>query len=315
MSIEDQLIKVFNDPNPDNQNSKERLESMEALNGKYSVIFYNHDGISKDIIPSEYLNSADALVLEEANLFKGMAKKKTSDQMINKMIDPESPTCLLVKEAIRQCKPLFLADISRDTFKKISDEENKVMGLSVIEAVLATAATAGGISLMTTEGNRGMTRRDFLKKSFVATATAATALGLAGPLLKEMTTTLNNKKLTEIYKAIDKIHPEMRTFTVDGRNNLIAQKSETIARILSKEKGAKPQIAACIGSAHYDFPKALLSDENERITELEKYEDMSPEKDSLIVRINFHPTSDPNARRYEIVLLEDEKIKNMNIKG
>ncbi len=154
-----------------------------------------------------------------------------------------------------------------------------------------------------------VTRREFIKRTAILTLSGYFSL----PAIKEATAPIASRSpsMRKIDRAIDTVHPETKSAIVEGRNSLLAQKSEAVAKLIGKELGHKPEIAISIGAAHYGLGNELQKNTRERIRELKNYKDINLEKESLIVRIDFEKAEDLGKDRYRVkaTLLHDPDMQ------
>ncbi len=160
--------------------------------------------------------------------------------------------------------------------------------------------TALGIALLAklkekNSGEKGMNRRDFLKKSSLAMAGAYFSTPLLSRLGRAVSheTDLGHSASAEIAKKINEGHPESMIILESFRNAVIAYKEQRVAEAMNN----KPLIATVMGAMHVGIEDALQSSQADKLEYLRKFK---PVLHSLVntpetfftIRIN-NPNSEP----------------------
>lgn len=281
-------------------------EVIETESGRFHILYNIHGGIAESKpTPAERLDKKDALILEGAGISENFKDKRVARRIIDFQRLTANINRDIVRRAIKDCVPIFFVDASDKAWENYKNSEIKQKIAAGIEGAMGVSVVIAG-SIKSSE--QKISRRDFIKRLF--------AYGMGGylstPLIKEFSApwAAEKRKVRQFGKFSDTIHPEFRTFAVEGRNHLIAQKSETVAKILEKENNKKPEVAISIGAAHYDLEDALKISDEERIEKLKSYEDISLEDEALIIRIDFEKSPDQKGRTFKVTLMHDPKLKS-----
>lgn len=296
-------------PASDFENAKNTVE-ISTENAEYKIIYSVH-GRQND--PGD-VEGSDAIMLEfmPENFEEDRVAKIIKDQT-----EQQQQYAEVVKYATSHNVPLYFIDLSwktssekdpKDVIRAMKKYVAPVVGLKIGYEVVKSAAK--------NMKNKPVTKRDFLSafgKTLVAsyfstpaadvvTALASTQLATHEPDETTMIRTLERN----VRDVNDKLHPELRHFSLEGRNTLMAEKAELVAKTLNKG-GKKPKISIIIGARHTSIEDNLKMPEGVRREELRKYftsEEIEGEK--TIAKVDFKKSegSESGEQKAEISFLE-----------
>lgn len=224
----------------------------------------------------------------------------------------------IIKNSFEQHKPIFFVDLAgAGRYSEAMKEEIFSGVVSVLEGALATA---GLLVNSKTEHKHGeLSRRDFLKKAGIIAASTY-LLTPAVERVVSLTNALSLQDLNEhsplrkaerlIQKTNEDVHPETSIPHMALRNTLIAQKSETISKIMAKELGRKPIANIYIGAGHIGIEEELKKKSGDRLNELRKKLGDEFKSEGFIIRIDFLKDEKTTQQSVQINLIEDPSFKD-----
>lgn len=257
----------------------ENVSEMETEHAKYRIAWSVHT------IPNrpETIQGADGVILESILLSPRGAERDFRDHLISSSLQYHE----VLWKAAEEETPVFYLDWMTEDSTPIKRER-------FIDAVLR--GTEGMIALgllAKIDTKTPMTRRKFLGdagKGLVALFLASPGLEFLfrGRSLKEPEETSFSRRAERVTRSINDVaHPEMRRFAIHTRNDLIAQKSETLAQILSEASQRKPELALILGTSHTGIENSFRKNEKDRINSLKNELGESINKNGTIFRIDF----------------------------
>lgn len=279
----------------------ENITEIETNVSHYRIVYSDHR------IPNrpEAVRGVDGIILEG---FLPYNPENAAMGIVEYLTRFEPQYYEVVREAIREETPIFFLD-ARDnpaTTGKI-DKTRLPEKWQIGAAELLIAL----ILLSDIEIKKQMSRRRFLNES----GRVLGSLFLSSPALQFIFRELSalpkgEPKEKSLFRRGEKllgsinrtIHPETRSFNIDTRNTLIAQKSETVARVTNGELGRKPILAIIIGASHMGLERELKKEEEERMEELREDLRGALLQNRHIVRIDFLPK---DGRRLSDLTLEE----------
>lgn len=297
---------------PLNKETKMRnVEIIETLNAKY-IIYYSHHKLEVD---PRIVKKIDAAIIEDITDFTKMSIK---DEVLTIMEEGRDPYHALVQAIIKKEVPIFFVDLSPETFSKINDALEKQIIIPVLEALIA-AIIYDKQKRKNGENKQGMTRREFLKKALSLSAAAYLSsplleifFSILNPPIKEVDESSITRKFEKYLAKLNSlIHPELRG-VVEIRNELIAQKAETLAKSMRNKLQRKPVIAIVIGARHFQIKDALKLDENERLKRLRKSLGEHFAEEGFIARVDFLAGQGDLERRMKVTIFKDPAFTSKN---
>lgn len=286
------------------------VAKMESVNARYHI---NYDDHRTDINPN-ILDDCDGLVME----MRGNYDDPKETQEWIEHFSHSKQFARVIMDAAKNKKPIYFVDLIEskkvDNFSK--ERERKELTIPFIEMMMGSAL---GVHLIYKDlaGDKKMTRREFLKSGLQAIA----ATYLETPFIQQTAwdiatkhgTALTDEKSTsrKVEKILNRInndiHPELRTIIVDARNDLMAQKTETIAKILSKKLKKKPELAIIIGARHSGIEQSLTDKEEDRVKRLRRDFGEELSKNASVAEIDF-AKGEGNTIYFKIEILKDPAL-------
>ncbi len=273
----------------DHAERRRSIKTLETAEAVYKIEYTIHSKLSTP----EVMEGADALIIEAVGDYSG---GNAADIVVAEKGEG-NPHSEVVKRAFYDQKPIFLVDTRAEWDPENKDIKEKLI-IDLVESMVGGSLVAR--SLTTKEP----TRREILKGASTGAAGAYLLSPSAEFFAARAATEFRRTSPDEssVARSIEKglnsvnrvIHPESRSFTVEGRDALIAQKSQTVARMLSQELGRKPQIALEIGGGHLGIETEFRSVDADRVARIGRYlnkEEM--ERDALIARVQLDKSTDP----------------------
>ena len=306
---------------------RQSIKEMETPGAKYRIEYGDHTQLSTP----EILNEADALVLEYTGDWGTENDATGHVHTMSELPPPGSknvrPYAALVSAALRRGTPIFLIDVN----DKGTDSSQVGPFLKRIEENYGFATSAKrveialGGAMMVHLGlqpppPRGYTRRELLQQGGEAAA-ALYLLTNSPEQLATMSYTLpgtsgspNEQSLIRAaerkFRALNEtVHPELRTLAVEGRNDFLGQKSETVAKLVAARLGRKPTLAVEIGAVHTGYERALVRPEVERVRNIVSDFGKNLRGQSKIVRIDVEPFSGQTPPKLVVTFYDDAAIK------
>jgi hypothetical protein len=289
------------------------VSQVETEVGKFKIMYSLHNFVANPKI----VEGSDGIVLELlGETFDEAGMEKSADWIQE---DRFSPYKEVVREAAEKHVPVFLTDLSLKTMK--SKEFRGTYGQDVFKEMVEKAFGAMGVFLsVNVLLSEKMSRRDFLKKGAMAVAAlgAYASFPLSKDILGEAETSLRTKEIdeTSVLRKGERLvdtaqyhtHPETRSLMVDARNDLFAQKSETIARSLGKSLGRKPSIAIVIGAGHVGLERSLQKSGDDRLGFIREKLGSNIGNEKLIARLDFSDEEEGGKRKVDVSFIQDPNI-------
>lgn len=297
---------------------------LETANADYLLYYTRHDVQTSP----EIVRQADAVILESITDFRD--DQKTEQSVHHSLFDKTSPYHEVVRAAAEQGKPIFLLDLSRIAAKNQNmleskdGEEQDEMTKNELKVAIEGTLGVGAILWAAADlkkaltGNPQMSRRNFLK--FLGKSAAGIAL--ASPLVGRMTGYLAKDGLTaepdesslprKAQKTIENAtyHANLdRSKVIHARNDLWAQKSETVAKYLEKDLGRKPNLAMSMGADHVGIERSLKDNPTDRLSRLSADLNEDFKHEGLIAKITLTPEAKTDRVKVEVVIIRDENFK------
>lgn len=289
---------------------QENVSEVETPSAKYDIVYSLHN----QPVKPETIEQADAIILELVGNYETQEKVQKHMEFISR---EQHTYHQIIKSAAEKQKPVFLVDMSTDAYATRRDAALNVVLLPVIEAMIAAGLVFSGIKGVAKKEK--MDRRSFLKLGAKMTAAAYLSLPQASRLLSFVSTdyfrqvpdeeSFSRKTEKFVHKIKSSSHPELYSNVVNVRNNLIAEKSEAIARMLNKKLGRKPQLALLTGASHFGLEESLSSDPFERINSLKKDLGYEVRRERIIACVEFEAKAGNEPQKFSISLLEDPALK------
>ncbi len=313
-SFENPAAKKFPDAKAESRTLEPNVVEIETEKGRFSIVYSLHD------IPvrPETIRNVDAVILELVGNYDSLEGAKKDIDLAS---DKRSSYRYILPTAARSEQPLFFLDFIADESetKKLAQEmgvKNQI--LPMVEFLFGTILTIGGTINYGSKNRLERTRRDFLKLGGASLLGAYLSLPKLSQVLEapyaikhqvpgQTDLIWRAHKMSGNFSKL--IHPEMRSVGYETRNILIAQKSETVAKLLAQELKRKPKLSIIVGAGHYGLEHTLQIDENSRVGKLAKDLGDKFRKQGAITRVDFQPTEDPEKKRIEISFLRDEHFK------
>ncbi|MDQ3014295.1 MAG: twin-arginine translocation signal domain-containing protein [bacterium] len=245
---------------PNAQENLENVVELETNSARYKIIYGNH------LIETsaKSLDNVDAVLLEDE-----AEKPEKGDSHFGYIAQYKS----IIERAQNDHIPIFRVDVE-DYSDVHTSMAGKHFGLPILESYVAgkllEKRDENDESLLNTHVVK--TRRtvmNTIRKSlagYLLTPLVTLGSGITGSMSEK---SLLRKTFRTLNRFNSKFHPELRGKYLHGRNDLIAQKSETIAKGLSAELNKKPTIAIVIGALHIGIEDSLRSSETDRLLRLQ----------------------------------------------
>lgn len=301
-----------NKPSENKKHEMLNVFEMETENAQYKIYYDNHESV----IDPRLLDGCDGLIMEMSEEYNDPEKVKKMFEKISSTRDLHD----LFQEAAKSGKPIYFADMYRS-----EDEIETDFDKTEIKAVVEFLAGAGiGMyALKSLEENKKMSRRDFLK---IGLGTAAAAY-LSTPFLERAAFVAATKGSDENQNLLDEksisrkankalgglnraIHPELRTILVETRNDIMAQKAETIAKLFHSETGKKPKMAFTVGGKHSGIEKSLMDSEQGRVARLKKDLGEKLSQYADIAEVSFvSRNKEANEISFDVRILKDAALE------
>jgi hypothetical protein len=257
---------------------------METQNGVYKIIYSNHT------IPNDphTIDDVDVIICERPGL-KYPVDQDPQTAGLNYTLDGQHGVTF--RAAALQKKSIFYVDVSPALAERIQTSEtvsNLLPGAEAIAGIGLLASSRRWKQRMSDEtpvetGNATKEESEKIhdRRSWLSTvlrkAKQVGGLYLLTPI-DQMASTLwstgfrepNERSIArQTERALHDVnrvaHPELND---EGRNILIAQKAETIARLLIPRFQRKPRISIFVGALHHNIERQLVSSEEMRIRAL-----------------------------------------------
>ncbi len=274
---------------------RDNVSSLETTNAKYRLIYSVH---TRQNNPEDVAGS-DAIVLEVRFDYHDTKK---SERTIFDEVDLFQQYGEVIKYAAQHSIPIFFVDLSLN----VRDKRKNVGIEHFLKKVMAPYVGVGiGYkifkSLVKDLKQEHLTRRSFLKilgktlgAAYLGTPAVETVSGIVSTNFAQNEpdeNSLSRKFSKTVSEINENIHPELKSLKLEGRNFLIAEKSELIAVDLSKKIGSKPKVSIIIGAAHVGIEKALKMTESDRAEQLKKYLTVDEiENEETVTQISFENT-------------------------
>lgn len=257
---------------PENNERKDNMVRVETPSAVYNIIYSNH-GVQNH--PEDIFGS-DGVIMEG---ILGDVDTNDIENILRKQMELNRQYGQVIRYASEHNIPLYMADISEKSDTGSSEIITKKIIAPIVGGYLSYRFLKSSISDI---AKKPVTRRSFLKnfgKTVAAAYLSTPAVELASSEVKR----LSDKEINEsdvsrniqrhAAKINNSIHPELNTLTLEGRNSLIAMKSDNIAKNLSHSLGRKPNISLIIGGRHIGIEESLKISDKERLDELREYLD------------------------------------------
>jgi hypothetical protein len=295
---------------------RKSISFVKSQNASYSIEYGNHSKMSTP----EVLAGTDALLLElSADL---TTRERVIVSIDSVMYDKEKerrPYEKLLETAFAEGKPVYFIDmVDGDTsLAMYLDSHGKEM-IKAVEmmgggAVAGTMLVAGRKENMNPAG--GTDRRSVLRNTIAglvggwlltpAVEKVAKVAGDSDGTPDEMSLARGVEK--KAASLNEKIHPELRSVVIQGRNELMAQKAEAVAKALSRELGREPRLALEVGADHHGIERSLNRTPEERIAILKGYLGEELSYQSGIVQVKM-PKGGTSLDDLEVEFFDENKI-------
>jgi hypothetical protein len=294
---------------PETENRANVFE-METKNAFYDIAYCHHDQVTRP----ETTEKSDAVVLE---LISDYRTEKDAQELIEFLLK-ESQYQEILKTAEAKKQPIFLVDLSFKHSDRMMEEFYKKERLyPKIEALGSGVMLMGSAYYL---GKKSIQEDKISRRSFLKSMVGAIGAGyLATPGLEYLTDTeirdkksglvvegSSDRKLNKFLEGLNfHIHPELESDAIDTRNDLIAQKSESIAGLLGKQLGHKPRIGILVGAKHSGIERSLANSESNRIKNLMEKLGKEYEKEMAIAMIEFGERQGNNRPLIRFTVLMD----------
>ncbi len=273
-------------PRPDFVERRKNISEVETARAIYSIVYSDHETLNDPAI----VKDVDAVILELAES-EAYDKTKTLE-VLRGSIDQYR---MVFEAAIKNKKPLFVADLSINAAEYGKAKTEYALTQFLIPAIEASlGALAISSAVKDSKSDKKTSRRSFLASAgkllaggyLMTPALAQVGLAACGPVPDERSF---GRQATKHARSVTRAaHPEVRSTILDIRNDLMAQKAETIANILKKEiTGRKPKLGFFVGAGHSGLEKSLQTSEAERVDALLSDLEEGVAKQNKIVRIDF----------------------------
>lgn len=284
---------------------------IDTNDAKYSIVYSTHT-IASD---SEAVTDANGIILELTGNYQTQELAQSQLEFISK---PNFTYNRIIKFAAEKGKPIFLVDLSADTGRKHAAADFlKTSLVPVVETMVALGFVLSEVKNLI-KPKQNISRRGFLRKG----SKAAVGAYLLSPQLEIFLNNLatggyssvpeegsNYRKAERLTRKFNKIaHPELHSVVDHVRNDLIAQKSEAIARMMIEDSGERPNLSLLIGSRHTGIEDSFESNPDERVERLRKELGDDLVEERFIVRIDFEPQDGNEPKKYSISILEDPSL-------
>lgn len=247
---------------PEDKDNCVRLETSNAL---YNIVYSNH-GITNN---PEDVYGSDVILLEFGRINLENAEKDLTQRLeVNTNFNEQYSE--IIKYAAEHSVPVYLIDSNKDS----GNYEFIQKLLPTLELYVSYKLLKSSI---TDSIKQPVTRRSFLKNL----GKAAAAAYFSAPVIEAAAIISHNSEPSEssfernierkIRPVNELIHPELNSMTLQGRNHIIADKSEYIAKEFGSKLSRKPKISIVIGAAHTGIEDALKMTDEQRMGELKKY--------------------------------------------
>ncbi|NTW22252.1 hypothetical protein HGA34_01750 [Candidatus Falkowbacteria bacterium] len=296
---------------------------LSTENADYLLYYTRHDvQTSPEIVPA-----ADAVILESITDLS--SDKRTKETVSRALFQKDRAYHEVVRAAAEQGKPIFLLDLSLKTAKNqdmmpAQNGEKDEMAENDLRLMIAETLGMGAIIWAASDlkkaftDNPQMSRRNFFK--FLGKTAAGAAL--ASPLIGSMSGYLSasgpkgepdeSSVARKIQKTIEdaNYHAHLgRSKVIHARNDLWAQKSETVAKLLEKDLGRKPKLAMSMGADHVGIERSLKDSGTNRLGRLAENFGADFKQEGLIAKINLTPEKGSDRIKVEVTIIRDENFK------
>lgn len=273
---------------------QENVVTLETDNAFYNIVYSIHT------VPNQpaTLRGADAAVFELVSRY--------DPEIIKYGVLLADNYRYVLSDAIRHQKPVYCTDLSIGSTEGIQESE---IDREVLKSeLLLKVETMIGFSLVPTTiqslakevspKEPGRNRRSFLTTLAKAGATfyflapigeRKSSVNTTSTFTQEPNEASLDRKVERLLRGINtKIHPELvEKLVLRVRNDLIAQKTETAARQLSKTLGRKPTVSLYVGAAHTGIERSLQDIEEKRLQRLKENLGNNFASQGRIIRLDF----------------------------
>lgn len=281
---------------------------METANAQYRIYYDSH----QSIVDPKLLDGCDGLVME---MVADNSDTQKAQKTFGKIAYAREFTELF-QAAAKDKKPIYFVDM-QGSGKGLAEEINRLKGKIVAESVAAGGLLAYALGSL--GKNEKMNRRDFLKLGAKTTAAAflstpiAQELAFAASLDKNKEVPIEGSASRKAEKFLgqinETIHPELATIVVDARNDLIAQKTETAARLFQRAVGKNPKFALIIGAQHSGIERTLKDSEFSRVSRLKKSLSTRLVQNASIAKIEFIQGAKTDEVYYDAKIIKDTALE------
>lgn len=289
---------------PEFLNEYRNIKELQTATADYEINYTRHDIQSR----SGAIEGADGVILE---FIGNQATDEEAKEKVKRIADERFQYLQIIERAAKEVKPIFLVDMST----------NNVKDDSVLNGIIPffELALAQGLTFSPKTKKPVLTRRDFLKKGAKGIMIAYPITAIAEEILQifEASYIFEEPKEGSLLRSVqrslgrlnDAIHPEIYSDLIDTRNDLIAEKSDFIARILAGELNKRPKLSLFIGGAHTGIERSLQLEPEERTENLRgRLKGKLPEE-RFIVKVIFEPKKGSEHQKFSISIIEDTNLK------
>lgn len=246
---------------------KDNVVKIETVNAEYNIVYSNHRITNSP----EDVYGSDVILLEFMHI-----DLKTAEKDIVETIEFSRDLNQQYSEIIKYAAEHSISIYPVDTHKDMQglDGDIQTLLLPLLEGYASYRLIKSSVS---DSIKQPLTRRSFLKNL----GKVAAAAYLSTPAIEALSSISHKGEPNEsstarnmerkIRPVNELIHPELDSMKVQGRNTLMAIKSEYISKVIGNKLGRKPKISLIIGSAHTGIEDTLKMTDEQRMTELKKY--------------------------------------------
>lgn len=296
------MIIYMGEKSPEFTNEQGNAVEFKTENADIEINYSIHTVQSNP----EAIKNADAIILELVSDYRTIDDARKVAKSIS---EHDNQYKLIIQQAAQDGKPIFLIDISTNNLN--NDITSKLVLGPIIEVLIASGL------LFDESKEPKKTRRDFLRlgaKSLVAAHLSTPAItSTMGLILSASESEPNEGSLSRTIERSTRTynnatHPELHSDVVDTRNDLLAEKTDFVAKILGKEMNKRPRLSLFVGSMHTGIEDSIKSKSSERIERLRSSlkERLSQEK--FIAKIIFEPKVGDAPQKFSISIVEDSDI-------
>lgn len=288
----------------ENIEKKSNVVELETSNARYSIVYSLHN------IPNrpEVIEGADGIILEFIGNYQTPKNAEKTSEFLLKANQYKE----VIKLAVEKQKPIYLVDLSMDTRL----EHNLSFPLKNALLPFIEAAAAGGLifsGIKNLNKQRNISRRDFLKLGAKIGVASYLSLPQASRIFSNIATghfkhepdeKSFSRKAEKFSHKLEVIsHPELYSI-LNTRNDLIAEKSEAIAKMIKEEVGRKPQLSILIGAGHTGLEDSFITNFDQRLVRLRNDLGQNIGREKFIAQIKFEPNTGNSPQKYSIAILE-----------